>query len=140
MTPLYTAHATAIGGRNGHVKTSDGLLDFDLSTPKEMGGPGNPRSTNPEQLFACGYSACFGGAVDLAARLKHIKIGGVSVTAHVTFNKGDATDFRLSVKLETKIEGASRADAQMLIDEADKLCPYSKALRNNVEVVRTLVD
>ena len=87
--PLYTAVATATGGRDGHVESSDGIVKLDLSVPREMGGPGKPGTSNPEQLFASGYSACFAGAIGFVANQQHKKLGDVQVTAHVTFGKVD---------------------------------------------------
>lgn len=88
--PTYTAHATTTGGRNGHVESSDGLLKAELSVPKDIGGPGRAGATNPEQFFAAGYSACFGGAVDYAAKLEKVHAGPVTVTADVTLHASDA--------------------------------------------------
>jgi osmotically inducible protein OsmC len=132
--PEYVAHATTTGGRNGHVETSDGLVKADLSVPKEIGGPGHAGATNPEQFFAAGYSACFGGAVEYAARLEKVKAGLVTVTADVTLHAGD-TGFYLSVHLKTHVEGVDRATTERLMQKAHtEICPYSKATRNNVEV------
>lgn len=130
----YTASATTTGGRNGHVESSDGLLHFDLSLPKEIGGPGKAGATNPEQLFAAGYSACFGGAVEFAARLEKVHIGAVTVTADVTLDQ-NAAGFFLAVKLKAKVEGVDHATAERLAKKAhEDICPYSKATRNNVKV------
>jgi Ohr subfamily peroxiredoxin len=133
MSILYTAEAATTGGRNGHVRTSDGLLEFDLSVPKSMGGPGNAGATNPEQLFAAGYSACFGGAVDFVASRDKVKIGPVAVTADVSFNADDS-GFYISVVLKTAIEGVDHATAEQLVQKAHEVCPYSKATRGNVKV------
>ncbi|MBV9812018.1 MAG: OsmC family protein, partial [Acetobacteraceae bacterium] len=83
----HTAHATTTGGRNGHVESSDGLIKLDLSVPKDIGGPGKPHTSNPEELFAAGYSACFGGAVEYAAHLEKVKAGPVTATADVTIDQ-----------------------------------------------------
>jgi Ohr subfamily peroxiredoxin len=132
--PSFTAHATTVGGRNGHVETSDGLLKADLSVPKDLGGPGKPGTVNPEALFAAGYSACFGGAVDYAATLEKIKVGPVTVTADVTLTAG-ASGFDLSVVLKTKVEGVDHATAEKLAHKAHtEICPYSKATRGNIDV------
>jgi Ohr subfamily peroxiredoxin len=137
--PDYVAHATTTGGRNGHVETSDGLLKLDLSVPKDIGGPGKAGASNPEQLFAAGYSACFGGAVDYAAKLEKVKAGDVTVTADVTLHAGD-TGFHLSVNLKTHVEGVDRATAERLALKAhNEICPYSKATRNNVAVTIEIV-
>ena len=129
----YVAHATTTGGRNGHVASSDGLIKLDLSVPKDIGGPGKPGASNPEQFFAAGYSACFGGAVDYAAQQEKIKIGAVTVTADVTLHT-DA-GFYLSVHLKTHIEGTDKATVEKLMNKAhNEICPYSKATRNNIAV------
>ncbi len=133
MTPLYTAHAIAVAGRNGHAETSDGLIKLDLSMPKEMGGPGKPNATNPEQLFALGYAACFGSAVAFVAGQQKKQIGEVSVTSHVTIGKDDG-GFRLAVTLEVSIGGVQAAETQALIEAAHQVCPYSKATRGNIDV------
>lgn len=132
--PSFTAHATTTGGRNGHVESSDGLIKADLSVPKDIGGPGKAGATNPEEFFAAGYSACFGGAVDYAASLEKIKVGEVTVTADVTLNAG-ASGFDLSVVLKTKVEGVDRETAERLVHKAhNEICPYSKATRGNIDV------
>jgi Ohr subfamily peroxiredoxin len=137
--PEYVAHATTTGGRNGHVETSDGLLKADLSVPKDIGGPGKPNTSNPEQFFAAGYSACFSGAVDYAAHLEKVKVGAVTVTADVTLHAA-ATGFNLSVTLKTHVEGVDKATAERLVHKAhNDICPYSKATRNNVEVTLEVV-
>jgi len=135
----YTAHATTVGGRNGHVETSDGLLKADLSVPKDIGGPGKAGASNPEMFFAAGYSACFGGAVDYAAKLEKVKAGPVTVTADVTLHASDA-GFNLSVVLKTHVEGVDRETALKLAEKAHhEICPYSKAVKNNVEVTLEIV-
>ncbi len=126
----YTATATTTAGRNGHVESSDGVLHLDLAPP----GSSKPNATNPEQLFAAGYSACFGGAVDYAATLEKIKVGPVTVTADVTLTAG-ASGFDLSVVLKTKVEGVDHATAEKLAHKAHtEICPYSKATRGNIDV------
>ena len=137
--PSYTASATTTGGRNGHVESSDGLLKFDLSVPKDIGGPGKPGATNPEQLFAAGYSACFGGAVEYAGRLEKLPIKSVTVTAEVTLHAAD-DGFFLSVQLNTKVDGVDHATAERLAKTAhEAICPYSKATRNNIDVKVTVL-
>jgi osmotically inducible protein OsmC len=133
MTGLYTATATATNGRNGHVETDDGLLKLDLSVPKPMGGEGKAGATNPEQLFACGYSACFGGALDFVAGQKQVKLSPATVTAAVTFNKDDS-GFFLSVKLTVAAPGMDKAVLTDLVHAAHGVCPYSKATRGNITV------
>ncbi len=137
--PTYTAHATTTGGRNGHVESSDGLLKAELSVPKDIGGPGRAGATNPEQFFAAGYSACFGGAVDYAAKLEKVHAGPVTVTADVTLHASDA-GFYLSVHLKTHVDGVDKATVEKLVHKAhNDICPYSKATRNNVEVTLEVV-
>ena len=137
--PEYTAHASTTAGRNGHVESSDGVLKHDLSLPKEIGGPGKPGATNPEQLFAAGYSACFGGAIGAVAAAEKVKTGEVTVTADVTLHVDPGPDFYISVKLAAKIEGVDHATAEKLVHKAHEVCPYSKATRNNVKVELTVL-
>ncbi|EPZ46069.1 organic hydroperoxide resistance protein [Alicyclobacillus acidoterrestris] len=133
MQNLYTATATVQGGgRNGHVTSSDGMLDLDVRMPKELGGAGG--ATNPEQLFAAGYAACFDSAVNLVARSKKIAVKDTSVTAHTTIGKEDDGTFALSVRLDVKIPGVSQETAQEIVEAAHQVCPYSKATRGNIEV------
>ncbi len=133
MKALYTAVATAHGGRDGHVRSSDGIVDMDLRTPKEMGGPGGA-ATNPEQLFAAGYAACFEGALRVVARMQKKALTDAQVTAHVTFNVTDDKKYVLSVELHGKIEGLAHDEALALMNAAHGVCPYSNATRNNIEV------
>jgi Ohr subfamily peroxiredoxin len=133
MKSLYTAHATAKAGRNGHAETTDGLIKLDLSMPKEMGGAGKTGATNPEQLFALGYAACFGSAVEYVAGQQKKTIGPVTVNSHVTIGMAD-DGFRLAVTLEIAIENTPTNEVDELIKAAHQVCPYSKATRNNVEV------
>jgi lipoyl-dependent peroxiredoxin len=136
---LYTATATAKGGREGHIHSSDGVLDFDLKLPKELGGPGG-HGSNPEQLFAAGYSACFEGAVRYVAREKKVALKEASVTGHVGIGPRDPAGFAIKVKLEVSLPGIDRAVAQELVDIAHRdICPYSHATRGNVDVQITLV-
>lgn len=133
MTAVYTAHASATAGRNGHAETDDGVVKVDLSVPKSMGGPGKPGATNPEQLFAIGYAACFGGATEFVASQQKVAHQGVTVNSAVTFNKDDS-GFFLSVVLSVKVAGVDRATAEALVKEAHTVCPYSKATRGNIKV------
>jgi osmotically inducible protein OsmC len=133
MRTLYTAVSTAHGGRDGHVRSSDGIIDLDLKTPKEMGGPGGA-GTNPEQLFAAGYAACFESAMRSIARKQKAPLADASVTGHVSFNVADGGRYVLSVELHGKVEGMSREDAQVLMQAAHEVCPYSNATRGNIEV------
>ncbi|CAM4115568.1 organic hydroperoxide resistance protein [Kibdelosporangium persicum] len=134
---LYTAEATSKGdGRNGEVVSSDGVIDEKLATPKEMGGPGGTY-TNPEQLFAAGYSACFHSALRLVARQAKADIGDTTVTASVTLNKDDNDKFVLSVKLAAHLPGLEQGRADQLVAQAHQVCPYSHATRGNIEVTVT---
>lgn len=126
---MYTAIATTTAGRNGHVDSSDGVLHLDLGIP----GSGRANATNPEQLFAAGYSACFGSAIMAVAGRDKIKPDAVHVTAEVTLVV-EGHDYSLAVKLKAKIDGLERAEAERLVHEAHQVCPYSKATRNNIPV------
>jgi osmotically inducible protein OsmC len=132
MKALYTAVATAHGGREGHVKSSDGNLDANLRLPKEMGGPGGS-GTNPEQLFAAGYAACFESALRLVARQTQKPLKDASITGRVTLN-ADAGKYSLSVELVGKLEGLSSEEGLTLMHAAHQVCPYSIATRGNIDV------
>lgn len=136
---LYTAHAVAEGGRNGHTETRDGLVKADLSVPKAMGGPGKPGTTTPEDLFAAGYAACFCGAVDFMATQMKLKPKSLEVEAAVGIGK-DATGFGLKVDLTVWVGGLSEEDAKKIVEAGHQFCPYSKATRGNIEVsLKTIV-
>lgn len=140
MKVLYTAHATADGGRDGSVKSSDGMIDIKLNKPKALGGNEAPGTTNPEQLFASGYSACFAGAVAFVAGQKKIALQGVFVTAHVDIGLLEAGGLGLGAQLDVRLPGLDRATAELLVNEAHGVCPYSKATRNNIEVQLRVID
>jgi Ohr subfamily peroxiredoxin len=140
MTPLYSASATAIGGRDGHVETSDGLLKLEMSLPKSMGGPGRPETTNPEQLFAMGYAACFGGAVGFVAKQQKKTVGEIAVTADVHIGPSAGGGLGLSVDLTVRIGGVERSEAEALVAAAHEICPYSKATRGNIDVHPRVAD
>jgi osmotically inducible protein OsmC len=130
---IYTAVATARGdGRNGEVTSSDGVIDESLAIPKEMGGPGGDK-TNPEQLFAAGYSACFHSALQLVARQAKVALHDSTVTAEVSVLKQDV-GFGLGVALNVSLPGLEQAQADQLVEQAHQVCPYSNATRGNVEV------
>jgi Ohr subfamily peroxiredoxin len=133
MTPLYTASATTTGGRSGRSRSSDGVLDLQLSMPKEIGGAGGT-GTNPEQLFAAGYSACFQSALQLVARQQKIDTSKSLVTAKVTLNKTPQNAFQLSAILNVAIPGVPRDVAEKLVAAAHQVCPYSLATRGNMPV------
>jgi len=136
MEKLYTASVTAIGGRDGHIKSSDGILDFELRKPKEMGGQGG--ASNPEQLFAAAWGACYLGALGSVAERDGVDVSAANINVHVSFNK-DGNAFVLSADLDVHIPGISHEDAQALADKAHRACPYSKATRGNIEVRVTAV-
>jgi lipoyl-dependent peroxiredoxin len=133
MQVLYTAEAYATGeGRDGHVRTSDGLFSSDLAVPKEMGGTGG--ATNPEQLFAAGYAACFHSALKLVARRAKVDPAGSTVASRVGIGRTDTGGFGLSVALTVDLPGIDRAVAEDLVAQAHQVCPYSNATRGNVDV------
>jgi osmotically inducible protein OsmC len=131
---VYTAVATSTGdGRNGHVRSSDGLIDTDVRTPKEMGGSGG--ATNPEQLFASGYAACFHSALKATKKLHGVDIVDSAVTAEVGIGSNGNGGFELAVTLHVEIGGGvSQEDAQKAVEAAHQVCPYSNATRGNIEV------
>jgi len=133
MKALYTAVATATGGRDGRAVSSDKILDVKLATPKELGGAGGD-ATNPEQLFAAGYSACFIGALKfVAGQSKRSIPADASITAHVGIGQIPG-GFGLDIDLNINLPGLEQADAQALVDAAHQVCPYSNATRGNVDV------
>lgn len=133
----YTATATSEGGRHGQVRSSDGAVDLSITEPRELGGDGEHGKTNPEQLFAAGYAACFGSSVKLAAETMNLDINpdALKVTSHVSIGK-DLQDngLGLKVKIEMEAEGLGQEEKQRLIEKANQLCPYSKAIKGNVDV------
>ncbi|WP_330176006.1 organic hydroperoxide resistance protein [Streptomyces sp. NBC_01498] len=133
---LYTAVATAENGRDGRVSSDDGKLDVVVNPPKELGGSG--AGTNPEQLFAAGYSACFQGALGVVARKEKADISGSTVTAKVGFGKAEAGGFGLEVELVASIPNVDAATAKDLLEKAHQVCPYSNATRGNVQVTLTV--
>jgi Ohr subfamily peroxiredoxin len=136
MTPLYTAVATATGGRSGRVLSADGILDLPVTMPKTLGGSGEP-GANPEQLFAAGYAACFGSALGLVARMQKVNLGSVKITANVSIGK-DEGGFGLSVELVGHLPDLDRSQAEALMAAAHQVCPYSKATRGNIAVTLTV--
>lgn len=125
----YIAEATAKGARAGHVRSDNGRIDLDLAVPEEFGGPGG--ATNPEELFAAGYSACFQGAVAVAGAKREIDTSESEVTARVHLTP---PDMNLSVELEVMIPGVDAETAQKLAESAHRICPYSRATKGNIEV------
>jgi osmotically inducible protein OsmC len=130
----YTAKATSTGGRNGHTRSDDGLVSVDLTIPKGFGGPGRPGATTPEHLFAAGYAACFGSAIEHVALQKGCKCEGIQVEAAVGIGSNGEGGFGLSVTLTVTLDGVSPAEAEELVRAAHQICPYSNAVRGNVDV------
>lgn len=131
---LYTAHATATGGRNGHTASDDGLVKADLSVPKAMGGPGRPNTTTPEHLFAAGYAACFGSACEYMGTQMKLRPSSIEVRSAVGIGTMAVGGFGLQVALDVKVAGLSQEDAEKVVAAGHTVCPYSNAIRNNVEV------
>ena len=137
---LFTATATATGGRNGHTQSSDGIVNADLSVPKEMGGPGRPNTATPEHLLAAGYAACYGGALDFVAKQHKKDASKASVTCAVSIGPREGGGFGLSVKMRVEDPSLPQAELQAFATEAhEKICPYSHATRNNVDVAFEIV-
>ncbi|KGP62401.1 organic hydroperoxide resistance protein [Legionella norrlandica] len=132
MKVLYTTTAKANGGRNGHVETTDGLLKLALAIPKELGGQGG--ATNPEQLFASGYAACFENAIRHVARTQKIPLKDATMTSDVSLYATPEQSFKLGVALHAHITGLNQNDAEALVAKAHEVCPYSNAVRGNIEV------
>ena len=133
MDVLYTAEATARGGREGEVVSDDGVLDLELAMPKELGGPGGDR-TNPEQLFAAGYAACFHSALKRVAAQQKVDVAGSAITARVGLGI-DGQAFGLAVTLRGLFPTLDRPAGHALMEAAHEVCPYSNATRGNIEVV-----
>jgi Ohr subfamily peroxiredoxin len=129
---LYTAKATATGGRAGHVVSEDGILDLDLRPPKEMGGPGG--ATNPEELFAAGYAACFQSALGVVGRRQGVDTAESTVEAEVSIGTIPGGGYGLAVALRVVIPGADAVTVQSLAEAAHSVCPYSNATRGNIDV------
>ncbi len=134
---VYTARATSVGARSGHTTSDDGILDLTLTAPKETGGPGT--GTNPEQLFAAGYSACFQSALGLVAKKQGVDTKDSRVTAEIGFGP-EGESFGITAELKVAIPGVDLAKVQELADAAHQVCPYSKATRGNIPVTITAVE
>ncbi len=132
MDALYTAQATARGGREGEVVSDDGVLDLELAMPKELGGPGGDK-TNPEQLFAAGWSACFHSALKRVAAKQHVDVTGSEITARVTLGL-DESGFGIGATLVGRFPTLDAAQGKQVMEAAHEVCPYSRATRGNVEV------
>ncbi|HAG00834.1 organic hydroperoxide resistance protein [Paenibacillus lactis] len=134
MKPLYTADVKVVGGREGSIQSSDGALNHKLSMPKELGGPGG-EGTNPEQLFAAGYGACYESALANIARKEGVTLKDVTIHSPVMIGKDETDDgFKLAVKLKIEMPGIERSQAEELAKKAHAFCPYSKATRGNIDV------
>lgn len=135
---LYTAQSTATGGRDGRAVSSDGVLNVQLTTPKELGGAGGV-GTNPEQLFAAGYSACFIGALKFVASKSKVALpADTSITGHVGIGP-IPTGFGIKVQLDIKVPGLPKDQVQKLVEAAHQVCPYSNATRGNIDVTLSVV-
>ena len=135
IKPLFTATATATGGRNGRTEANDGSVKADLSVPKAMGGPGKPGTTTPEHLFVAGYAACYGGALDFVGKQKKKDATKAAITCAVSIGPREAGGFGLAVKLRVEDKSLPQAELAELAKEAhEKICPYSHATRGNVDV------
>jgi lipoyl-dependent peroxiredoxin len=135
INPLFTASATATGGRNGRTEASDGSVKADLSVPKPMGGPGKLGTTTPEHLFAAGYAACFGGALDFVAKQHKSDASRAKVSADVSIGRRDGGGFALAVTLRVEDPSVPQPELEAYAREAhEKICPYSHATRGNVAV------
>lgn len=137
MKELYQIGATATGGRNGHVKSDNGILDLQVRMPKALGGSSD-NYTNPEMLFAAGYSACFDSALNLVIKQNKITTAETSVTAKVTIGQLENGGFGLAAELHANIPGVTIEEAQKLIESAHQICPYSNATRGNMQVKLTV--
>ena len=138
MEPIYTASAAATGaGRNGHVQSTDGHIDADVRIPKEMGGPGG--ATNPEQLFAAGYAACFHSALKFVGGSEQADLTGTEVSASVSIGTLAEGGFGLAVELDVHAPNLDHATALALVEKAHQVCPYSNATRGNVEVTLSVI-
>lgn len=136
MTPLYTATATATGdGRNGHTASDDGILDVDVRVPKEMGGPGG--ATNPEQMFAAGYAACFHSAMKFVGAADKVDLTDSAVSASVSIGTLESGGFGLAVELDVVVPNLDHDAALALVEKAHQVCPYSNATRGNIDVTLT---
>ncbi len=134
---IFTAQALAKGGRDGAITTANNALSLTLSTPKEMGGPGKAGATNPEQLFAAGYAACFEGALGVAARQAGVKLDNVTVEALIGFGQAIDGGYGISADLHVNLPGIPQPQAEELVAAAHGICPYSRATKGNIEVSLT---
>jgi lipoyl-dependent peroxiredoxin len=135
IKPLVTSTAVSTGGRNGQTATTDNSVSVKLSVPKAMGGPGLPNTTTPEHLFAAGYAACFGGALEFVASQHKKDVKGTVVTCETSVGPREGGGFGIAVKMHVKVPTLPKAEAEKLVAEThEKICPYSHATRGNVDV------
>ncbi|WP_026562051.1 organic hydroperoxide resistance protein [Bacillus sp. J37] len=135
---LYTATVNVQGGREGKATSNDGNLNVDLRYPKELGG--NGAGTNPEQLFAAGFAACFEGAMGTVLRKRNIKTDGITIDSHVTLGKDAEDGYVLAITMDITIKGVETSVAEEIVAEAHKVCPYAKATHGNIEVISNVVS
>ena len=136
IKPLVTATAVNTGGRNGHSETTDHSVSVNLSVRKEMGGPGLPDTTTPEHLFAAGYAACFGGAIEFVAHQHKKNVAGTTVTCSTSVGPREGGGFGIAVTMHVKVPTLSTDEARVLVQEThDKVCPYSHATRGNIDFI-----
>lgn len=133
MKTIYTAYATTTQGREGHSQTDDKNLSVTLSKPGS-----NKAGTNPEQLFAMGYSACFGSAIEAVAKKQNISIADIKVQAEITLNQDEISGYSLGATLNVNLLEIENAIAQKIVQDAHQMCPYSKAIRGNIDVILTV--
>ena len=134
IKPLVTAVAVSTGGRNGHSETTDHSVSVNLSVRKEMGGPGLPNTTTPEHLFAAGYAACFGGALEFVASQHKADVSGTVTTCSASVGPREGGGFGIAVKMHVKVPNLTQDEAAALVQEThDKVCPYSHATRGNID-------
>ena len=132
MKPIYTASVTSVGGRLGHVESSDGALKLDLTFPPADGSPA--KLTNPEQLFAAGYAACFASAMEHVAKQQKLDIGQVTILSKVALSANEAGGFELAVDFDITVPNLDQASAEKIVAEGHAVCPYSNATRGNIPV------
>ena len=134
---LFTAHSTSVGGRHGEVESADGVIAAGLTLPKAIGGPETPGRTTPEHLFAAGYAACFGSAVEFIAGQQNLTPSSIKVEAAVGIGARPEGGFGLKADLIVTLAGVEQSQAEALVEAADQICPYSNAVRGNIEVTLT---